>query len=52
MSKPPLVWLLGTLVLLGSVPALVRLLDALVPLVVIGAVFVAALRVVWFYTSR
>jgi hypothetical protein len=39
-------------VLLVAGPALVRVLQALVPLVLVGGVVAAGLRLLWFYTDR
>jgi threonine/homoserine efflux transporter RhtA len=39
-------------VLLVAGPALVQVLEALVPLVLVGGVVAAGLRLLWFYTSR
>lgn len=40
----------GAVVLVAAAPTLVCLARGLVPLVVVGSVVAAVLRVVWFYT--
>lgn len=42
----------GLIVLLASAPALARLVNSLVPLVVISGVIAIAIRLVWWYTQR
>jgi hypothetical protein len=45
--------LIGVMVvLLIAGPALVRVLEALVPLVLVGGIVAAGLRLLWFYTDR
>jgi hypothetical protein len=52
MSKSPGTWLLVTLAILGLGPPLVCLLSRLVPLLIVAAVVIAALRLIWARTDR
>ncbi|HEV7494997.1 hypothetical protein [Baekduia sp.] len=50
MNTTSIVWLLVALLVFG--PTLVCLLSRLVPLVLVAAVVIGALRVIWAWTDR
>jgi hypothetical protein len=50
---PTLVMLVvGVAAVAAAAPALMRVTDALIPLILVAGIVTAVLRLVWFYTQR